>query len=203
MKYSPFAVLCTLILALSSAHADENSVLFRISCQPEIPAFEIFRLDYQNIGHVLWPPADTEGEFRPNHFRALERLEREFSLYRLYDNEDAYRTAKLDFTCGYLYAVIAFHPGFDGSQLRTTPPFPRMDPELTVSAEGSLVLGPIKIFPYYGVVKSIRTYGQDDRIPVVEICGEFKCGVRSALLRHEFETVTSEDVKEWLYTGMP
>jgi hypothetical protein len=203
-------VTLTLIALTSSspfAFADENEVLFRVTCQPDIPAFEIHRLDYQNISHVLrpddlpyWRDDLLGGELRRNNIQVLERLEHDFDLYTLYDNRPIFSKRQLEWKCGFLDAKIAFVVGWDGRELRTSPPYARIDPTLTITRSGSPILGPVRIFGPYPrqVITSIRTYGQDDQTPFVEVCSALKCGVRSALEPDEFEPVTDDDVTEWL-----
>jgi hypothetical protein len=164
-----FLLLAIWLLASSQSHADEDYLLYRITCNKAIPSFQVEKYTYWNIRHVIWPKRSDWAA----HVAALQRLEREESLYVLHELYGYYSESQLEWTCGGIEAVLTFdklrreHPG--GSEF--PPVFVRSAPRLSAWFKGKQIIADLPVAPY-----TLRTYADYQGAPYIAICsGEGVC----------------------------
>jgi hypothetical protein len=163
---------CLLAIAVSvslPAQADEYYELHRVSCVEDIPSFEIERVGFWNIGHVIWPGQGTWEQQWQAHVAALRRLERSKGLYVLHDLYGYYDKPLLTWTCGPITATVKFQrvarPDEDGSLK-----FVRMHPRLSISVRSAVAVSDIALSP-----TRVRVYADDQSNAYVEVCGSKAC----------------------------
>ena len=160
-------VFLAIFLASTAAYADEYYGFYRIRCDKEIPAFEIEKTYFWNIGQIVWPNLDDSG----NHIQTLKKLEETSGLYVFDELYGYYDSPELSFNCGPIEAKIN-----SSKALREEGPVGSKEP-VRVSTTITITSSELKLVEALPIssIRQLRAYVDSDGKAYTEVCNSQKC----------------------------
>jgi len=168
MSHLRTLLIATVLCASLHAKADEYYEFHRITCDSELPAFQIERVGYWNIKYVVWPAGGPANQWWQSHVTALKHLESKNGLYVLDAFYGHFDQPNLSWQCGPITATVSFQrvPRPDESP----PRYVRMHPRLTITVGKTFLVSDIALSP-----TRVRAYQDYMQGACLEVCHEGKC----------------------------
>lgn len=183
MKASIVALV--FFMATAVAHADEYYDFYRIKCDDQIPAFEIQRTPFWNIGHIVWPGVCNWKA----HVQSLKNLEKSSGLYIFNELYGYYDSPELSFVCGPYNVKINYSKVLrpEDADCGSKEPV-RMNATITITSSGLKLAENLPL----DSIQRLRVYSDYEHDDYTDVCNSQKCVDN---LSRVMGTVTGENLK--------